>query len=203
MKCNDNSAELSCTGKLRKFSLCEVICDDSAEQLDAPLGASVRFCTEEAVQQVVLRDTVDHRTKPFQVCRRHLPEALKLQGKQGLSKTEINIESMKRASEGGNQMAEEEWEETKRGTFWNLKVAKPGDEISGTLVNVRDGTYGKVYDIEQKDKTVITAPSSKVLENRISDKDIGKEIRIVYDSEIPPKLRGHNPTRLFKVFFRK
>jgi len=99
-------------------------------------------------------------------------------------------------------MKENEWEERTGGApFW--RPNQEGDSIEGTLIKVRKGTYGDVYDIETKDGEMITVPSSAVLANRISEADEGKYIRIVFDGLQQSKIKGRNPTKLFKVFFRK
>jgi hypothetical protein len=94
----------------------------------------------------------------------------------------------------------EVFEERTGGAFW--KPANEGDSIEGTLVKVRKGQYGDIYDIETKDGTS-TVPSSAVLANRIILSDEGKYVRIVYDGLQQSKIKGRNPTKLFKVFFRK
>ena len=96
---------------------------------------------------------------------------------------------------------DQEYEERKSGTFW--KPEEEGDAVEGVLVKVREAQYGDVYDIELEDGTISTVPTSAVLKNRISSADEGKHIRIVYDGQQQSKIKGRNPTRLFKVFFKK
>jgi hypothetical protein len=92
------------------------------------------------------------------------------------------------------------FEERTGGYFW--KPTNEGDSVEGNLVKVRKGQYGDVYDIETKDGTT-TVPSSAVLANRISMADEGKYVRIVFDGLQQSKIKGRNPTKLFKVFFKK
>lgn len=99
----------------------------------------------------------------------------------------------------GIRMAEE-FEERTGGKFW--KPENEGDSIEGTLVKVRQGQYGDVYDMETAAGTQ-TVPSSAVLANRVTAGDEGKYVRIVFDGLLQSKIKGRNPTRLFKVFFRK
>ena len=94
----------------------------------------------------------------------------------------------------------DQFKERTGGTFW--KPQNEGDSIEGTLVKVRKGQYGDVYDIETKDG-LQTVPSSAVLANRVSSSDEGKYVRLVYDGQQQSKIKGRNPTKLFKVFFRK
>jgi len=94
----------------------------------------------------------------------------------------------------------EQWEERTGGVFW--KPQNDGDSIEGTLIKVRSGQYGDVYDLETH-SGVQTVPSSAVLANRLSASDEGKFIRITFDGLQQSKIKGRNPTKLFKVFFRK
>ena len=94
-----------------------------------------------------------------------------------------------------------EFEERTGGNFW--KPENEGDSVEGRLVEIRDGKYGAVYDVEKSDGTLITVSTSAVLANRIRKNDVGKEVRIVFDGQQASKLKGKNPTNLFKVFFRK
>lgn len=105
----------------------------------------------------------------------------------------LTIEEVKRMAE--------QWEERAGGAFW--KPEKEGDAVEGVLTKIRTGQYGDIYDIEQKDGTVVTIPTSAVLANRLSTSDEGKTIRIVFDGLQQSKIKGRNPTRLFKVFFKK
>ena len=98
-----------------------------------------------------------------------------------------------------NAMADQ-FEERTGGVFW--KAQEEGDSIEGTLLKVRQGQYGDVYDIETREGTQ-TVPSSAVLANRISATDEGKVIRIVFDGLMQSKIKGRNPTKLYKVFFKK
>lgn len=96
---------------------------------------------------------------------------------------------------------QEQWEERTSGEFW--KPENVGDSIEGKLVAVRKGNYeGNVYDIEMADGKVKTAPASVFLSNRIKTTDVGKEIRIVFDGLVQSKVKGRQPARSFKVFFR-
>ena len=94
----------------------------------------------------------------------------------------------------------EEWQERTGGVFW--KPQNEGDYVEGTLIKVRAGQYGDVYDLETKEG-VQTVPSSAVLANRLGVADEGKYIRIQFDGLQQSKIKGRNPTKLFKVFFRK
>lgn len=93
------------------------------------------------------------------------------------------------------------WEERTSGDFW--KPEHEGDSLEGRLVAVRQGNYkGNVYDIEMADGKVKTAPASVFLQNRIKPTDVGKEIRLVFNGLVASKVRGQNPARDIKVFFR-
>lgn len=94
--------------------------------------------------------------------------------------------------------ANEEWVEKTGGNFWQPK--EEGDEIQGKLIEIRDGTFGKVYDIEQEDKTILTVPTSTYLQNRITPKDVGKTMRLVFEGLQQSKIKGRQAARIFRVF---
>ena len=96
---------------------------------------------------------------------------------------------------------EEEWLERTGGAFW--KPEAEGESVEGTLLKVREGQYGPLYDVETADGTVVTIPTSAVLQNRISQGDESKEVKIVFDGMQQSKIKGRNPTKLFRVFFKK
>jgi len=81
----------------------------------------------------------------------------------------------------------------------NWKPENEGDEIEGKLVAVREGTYGPVYDLETKEG-IVGVFSTKFLENLMTKVKEGTKVKIVFKGLEAPKLKGHNPMKLFEVF---
>lgn len=96
----------------------------------------------------------------------------------------------------------EEWEKQEGANIW-LPEEK-GDELRGEVVKVNlEGTYGPQWTIRQEDDEEIRTPSHKVLQNRMSSVKVGSTVKIVYLDELPPKVRGQNPTKMYEVFVKK
>lgn len=93
-----------------------------------------------------------------------------------------------------------EWEEIGIKDYWQ---PKPGETIEGKITSVDEGTYGKQYTIKTDDGEEKTTPSHKVLQNRLDTLQKGDKIKIVYEGEEPPTVKGNNPTRIYKVFKSK
>jgi len=84
-----------------------------------------------------------------------------------------------------------------------LKVWKPtdkGESIGGKIIEILEGQYGNQYAIQQDDKTVIFTPSHKSLQGKMQKLLIGDLVVIEFDGELPPKARGENPSKMYKVF---
>ena len=60
--------------------------------------------------------------------------------------------------------------------------SEEGEEVEGKLVEIRDGQYGKVFDIELADGEKITVGGA-VLANKITPSFVGKMIKVVYKGE--------------------
>ena len=84
-----------------------------------------------------------------------------------------------------------------QGEFWNPE--KEGDNLQGKVIGLRDGDYGKQWLIETADKQKVWTPSHKVLQNRMETVKEGQTVYIEFTKIEPPKLRGHNPTKLYLV----
>lgn len=145
----------------------------------------------------------DHMSDEFPLCRDHAFFVLKKRERY----SNMAAVSIKGAADYKQTEVKTmaEFEERTGGTFW--KAQNEGDSIEGTLLKVREGQYGPVYDIDTKEG-MQTIPSSAVLANRLSASDEGKYIKVVFDGLQQSKIKGRNgeprnPTKLYKVFFRK
>lgn len=94
----------------------------------------------------------------------------------------------------------DEYEEVTGGTFW--KPEDEGDSIEGKLKGSRETETGTIYEIENKDGT-ISLPSWAYLVNRLASIPVGRIVKIVFEGEEPPKIKGHHPTKVVKVFVKK
>jgi len=88
------------------------------------------------------------------------------------------------------------WKEIKGGDVIRLEV---GESIEGKLLAVRQGEFAKVYDIETKDgkKTLF---GSAVLDSRMAEVKVGDRVKIERLEDELPKVKGHNPTKMYRVF---
>lgn len=94
-----------------------------------------------------------------------------------------------------------EWEKQSGGDLWTPK--EEGEELTGEVISVDEGQYGKQWVIKKGDGKVIRTASHKVLQNRMASISIGDTVKIVAGKEDLPKIKGHNPTRLYEVFKAK
>lgn len=93
-------------------------------------------------------------------------------------------------------------------TNWKEKESKNeywrpeniGDELVGEVLEIIQSDFGKQYKIRCEDGREVITPSHKVLQDRLEGVERGTKVKIVLDSELPPKQRGHNATKIYKVF---
>lgn len=94
-------------------------------------------------------------------------------------------------------MANEVWEDIKGSSdIWLPE--KVGDAIEGTITEIKNGLYGVQAVIVNGDNEWIT-PSHKVLQNRISECKVGDYVRITYERDELPSIKGRNPTKIYSV----
>lgn len=99
------------------------------------------------------------------------------------------------------QKIDEEWLEQKGvSNFW--KADKIGDSITGKVHEIKQGTYGMQVTLENE-AGLFTLPSHKVLQNRLQDCKVGDFVKVIYEKEELPKVRGQNATRIYKVLKKK
>jgi len=78
-----------------------------------------------------------------------------------------------------------------------------GQEIEGKVVDKSEGDYGTQWTIQKADGSLIKTPSHKVLQNRLVACKIGDEVKMVYDKDDAPSVKGFSPTKIYKVFIKK
>ena len=94
-----------------------------------------------------------------------------------------------------------EWKEL-TGSRWNPTTE--GEEIGGCVVHIETEQNGKVYTISYNAKgdTIIT-PAHRVLQDRMISVKVGDVVNIIYKGEVPSKVQGKNPTKIYKVLIGK
>lgn len=96
-------------------------------------------------------------------------------------------------------MVEEKWNELKgESNMWIPQ--KEGSEVQGVIISMMQQQYGIQVIIEDKDHRQITLPSHKVLQSRIKDCKVGELIKVVFVKQELPKVRGQNPTNIYKIY---
>jgi hypothetical protein len=91
-----------------------------------------------------------------------------------------------------------EWKEVEESNYWNPE--KENDEVEGIIVSMENSDFGIRVVIETKDKKNITLPSHKVLQTRLQNCKVGDMIKVVFKGQELPKVKGRNPTNIYKVF---
>ena len=94
------------------------------------------------------------------------------------------------------------WKEQTSGDNSIWLPQKVSEEILGEVISVQEaGKYGRQMVIrDEKLGKSLTTPSHKVLQARLSNIKVGDLVKIVYDGEQPPRVRGENPIKMYRVF---
>ena len=97
-----------------------------------------------------------------------------------------------------------EWKKVESEALGNLWLPEQkGDELVGTVEKREEGTYGVQFTIKKDDGSLIKTPSHKVLQNRMAKLALGQMVKLVFTGEIPPKIRGENPTKLYELYVQE
>lgn len=94
-------------------------------------------------------------------------------------------------------MANEAWEELK-GSSQIWIPNKIGESIEGTIKELKNGMYGIQAVIVNGDQQW-TTPSHKVLQSRLAECKIGDYIKITYEKEELPTIKGRQGTKIYSV----
>jgi len=91
----------------------------------------------------------------------------------------------------------EVWEDVKgNSSMW--KPEKIGEAIEGTITELKNGLYDVQAVIVNGDQEW-TTPSHKVLQSRIGACKIGDYVRITYEKDELPTVKGRNPTKIYSL----
>jgi hypothetical protein len=78
---------------------------------------------------------------------------------------------------------------------------KIGEQLIGKIKRIEaDAQFGIQATIRQQDGIEVLTPSHRWLQNCLKRLETGNEIKIVYDGEEPPKVKGQSPTRKYSVY---
>lgn len=91
----------------------------------------------------------------------------------------------------------EQWKKQET-QFWEPE--KEGDELIGDVTDIREGDFGKQYEVKNGEASYVT-PSHKVLQNRMAKAEVGTKVKIVFTGTEEPTKKGHNPTKMYEVYF--
>lgn len=94
-------------------------------------------------------------------------------------------------------MAEDKWQEVK-GSQGIWLPSKPLDSIEGAIIALAQGQYGVQATIETAQGVMIT-PSHKVLQARLTECKIGDFVKIVFEREELPTVKGRQGTKIYKL----
>jgi len=84
--------------------------------------------------------------------------------------------------------------------FWN---PGEGEELIGEVIELIQGNYGLQISVKKEDGSVMTTPSHKVLQAKLSKIKVGDKVKIVYVKQDLPKIKGQNGVKLYEVYVDK
>lgn len=90
------------------------------------------------------------------------------------------------------------YEEVKSASIWQPE--KENEVCEGVVAELREGDFGKQYLIDSTSGKQWT-PSHKVLQGKLvsANAQVGTKVRLTYEGEEPPKVKGQSPTKMYKV----
>lgn len=91
-----------------------------------------------------------------------------------------------------------EWEELSSGDIW--KPEKKGETLIGTIIFYeKDPEMGDFWVILDKNNDEFRTPSHIILQKKMRKVIKGDVVRLTFEGEEAPKLKGRSPTKLYKV----
>jgi len=92
------------------------------------------------------------------------------------------------------------WEEVADSNYWNPVIE--GESVEGIITLVNKDDFGLKVTIESNGKAIVL-PSHKVLQSRLQTCKVGDMIKVIFEKKELPKIKGHNPTNIYKVLTKK
>ena len=90
------------------------------------------------------------------------------------------------------------WEEV-GGSSGMWMPVKVGDSVEGVIVELKQGLYGVQAVLKLVDNSLLTTPSHKVLQARLANCKIGDEVKISFEKEELPTIKGRQGTKIYKL----
>ena len=84
------------------------------------------------------------------------------------------------------------------GDFWS--PTKEGEELEGTITRKFTGEFGCQFEIEKANKDLLTTPSHKDLQAKMSKVEVGDKVKLVFVKTDLPKIRGQNGAKIYDVY---
>ena len=88
-------------------------------------------------------------------------------------------------------------------TGTGIWLPEVGEELEGKIVDKSEGDYGSQWTVQKEDGTLLKTPSHKVLQNRLVSVGVGDSVKLVYEKDEAPGVKGFSPTKIYKVFIKK
>lgn len=89
------------------------------------------------------------------------------------------------------------WEEIRESNFWSPK--NKGEAVEGVIISMETDNFGLKVTVEQSDKKMVVLPSHAVLQSRIKNCKVGEIIKVIFEGQDLPKVKGRNPTNIYKI----
>ena len=89
------------------------------------------------------------------------------------------------------------FKEQEQGDYWTPEVE--GENLQGKITAIKDGDFGKQWLITLADGKSLWTPSHKFLQNRMQNMPLQSTVYIEFVKTELPKVKGHNPTRIYLV----
>ena len=99
------------------------------------------------------------------------------------------------------------WKEVKeqekdvQGEYW--KPQEIGVSLTGKIIARVSGEYGIQYKIKTEGGSIFITPSHRVLQAKLENVTLGTDVKITFEGELPAKIEGRSPTKLYSVFLKE
>ena len=86
------------------------------------------------------------------------------------------------------------------GTGQIIKLDDDNPVVEGTLIAIRDGQFGPLFDIKKEDGETVTLPSDTVLVTKLTKDLVGKQIGVEYTGDVPSTKRKGKSYKNYEVW---
>jgi hypothetical protein len=92
-------------------------------------------------------------------------------------------------------------EKDQQGEYWKPQTI--GDSLTGKVIARVQGEYGLQYKIKTEGGIIFITPSHRVLQAKLENVTLGTDVKITLDGELPAKVEGRSPTKMYSVFLKE